>query len=105
MSANNQERNNYRLNVLKRFIRTIVCIIAFELVRIMAYLTIFMQYTATIVTGTPVRPLLDFGNRLSTYTYRLLRYSMLNENRQPFPFSELPSKNECEPQPSSIDFS
>lgn len=105
MSINNSPKNNYRLNVLKRLIRTIVCIIAFELVRIMVYLTIFMQYTATIITGTPVRPLLDFGNRLSTYSYRLLRYSMLNENKRPFPFSELPAEKECEPQPSSIDFS
>ncbi len=97
--------NINRVDILKRFIRTLICILAFELVRLMAYLTIFVQYLFTILSGKPIEPLLDFGCRLSTYACMLLRYSMLNDNRRPFPFSNLPEKEDCEKQASTIDYS
>lgn len=94
-----------RIGILKRFIRTMVCMLAFELVRILSYCTIFVQFAFSFVTGSPAAPLRDFGNRLSLYAYRLLRYSTLNDNRRPFPFADLPEEGECEAKSSSIDFS
>ncbi|WP_432738365.1 DUF4389 domain-containing protein [Maridesulfovibrio sp. FT414] len=94
-----------RIDILKRFIRTMVCMLAFELVRILSYCTIFVQFAFCVVTGSPAAALRDFGNRLSHYAYKLLRYSLLNENRRPFPFSDLPEEGECEAKSSTIDFS
>ncbi|WP_320171299.1 DUF4389 domain-containing protein [Maridesulfovibrio sp.] len=94
-----------RVDVLKRLVRTMICILAFELTRMLSYFTIFIQYAFLLAAGRPSEQLRDFGNRLSTYAYRLLRYAMLNDNRRPFPFSDLPAENECERQSSNIDFS
>lgn len=94
-----------RVDILKRFIRTLVCMLAFELVRALAYAIIFVQFAITLINGCPAEPLRSFGNKLSTYAYELLRYSTLNGNRQPFPFSNLPAEHQCERPASDIDYS
>ncbi len=94
-----------RIDILKRFVKTLVCMLAFELVRALAYAIIFVQFAITLINGCPAIPLRNFGNKLSTYAYEILRYSTLNGNKQPFPFSNLPADHQCEPPTSDIDYS
>ncbi|TIH11724.1 DUF4389 domain-containing protein [Marinifilum sp. JC120] len=94
-----------RIDIGKRFLRTIVCIIAFELVRIMAYTLIFIQYLFLLITGSHLEPLRNFAGMLSSYAYSLLRYSTLTSNVRPFPFSDLPADSEQSISPSDIDYS
>ncbi|WP_291325095.1 DUF4389 domain-containing protein [Desulfovibrio sp. UCD-KL4C] len=99
------ECKNSRIDILKRLLRTIVCIIAFALVRILVQAVVLFQYVYLLIFAKSSDPLRRFGNRLSAYTYQLLRYATLNDNRRPFPFSDLPETSNCEPPSSKIDFS
>lgn len=94
-----------RLDIAKRFLRTIICIIAFELVRTLTYATTFVLYIFLLISGKPSKTLQDFGNKLSCYAHSLLRYMTLNSNIRPFPFSDLPTDKDCKPSPSHINFS
>ena len=108
METNMRCQNNCnasRMNILKRFLRTIVCLIAFELLKTLAYTVIFVQFAITLVTGGHAEPLRNFSNKMSTYAYQILRYATLNSNRRPFPFSDLPGDYDCKPQSSNIDYS
>ncbi|WP_027720383.1 DUF4389 domain-containing protein [Maridesulfovibrio zosterae] len=94
-----------RTDILKRFIRTLICMFAFELIRMLTYAIVFVQFAISIITGKHSAPLRNFGNKLSRYTYEILRYATLNNNRKPFPFSNLPAEHQCEHQASDIDYS
>ncbi|MBI9112108.1 DUF4389 domain-containing protein [Maridesulfovibrio ferrireducens] len=102
---NFKDLKNNRLDILKRLLRTIVCMIAFELVRLLLQAVVMFQYAYLLILGKSSAPLRRFGNRLSTYTYQLLRYATLNDNMKPFPFSDLPETTRCESPVSRIDFS
>ncbi|MFW5500857.1 MULTISPECIES: DUF4389 domain-containing protein [unclassified Maridesulfovibrio] len=94
-----------RIAIGKRFLRTIVCIVAFELVRILAYAIIFVQYAFLLITGSHLTPLREFADRLSNYAFSLLKYATLNSNVRPFPFSDFPAESKKTPSSSDIDFS
>ncbi|CCO22760.1 DUF4389 domain-containing protein [Maridesulfovibrio hydrothermalis] len=100
-----KNHNIGRADILKRLIRTIICIIAFALVRILLHAIVFLQFIFLLVLTKHNEPLRSLGNKLTTYAYELLRYSTLNGNRRPFPFSNLPADNECERPTSDIDYS
>ena len=99
------ECKNSRIDIFKRLLRTIICMIAFELVRILFQAVVFFQYVYLLIFAKSSVPLRRFGNRLSAYTYQLLRYATLNDNLRPFPFSDLPETSNCESPSSKIDFS
>lgn len=103
--GNFTECKNSRVDIFKRLLRTIVCMIAFELVRILLQAVVFFQYAYLLISGKSSTPLRRFGNRLSIYTYQLLRYATLNDNRKPFPFSDLPETSGSDQPSSKIDFS
>lgn len=99
------EKTVSRIDVLKRLLRTIVCLIAFALVRIVLQAVVFLQFIFLLIVARHNEQLRSFGNKLSMYAYELMRYSTLNGNRRPFPFSSLPVDHECERPSSDIDFS
>ena len=94
-----------RIDILKRLLRTIVCIIAFALVRILIHAVVLFQYCYLLISGKSATPLRKFGNTLSLYAYDLLSYATLNNNRKPFPFSDLRESSGENTSPSDIDFS
>ncbi|WP_018124492.1 DUF4389 domain-containing protein [Desulfovibrio oxyclinae] len=91
--------NVERTGVLKRLAVTIVCLLVFELVRLLVQVSALFQYAWMLISKSYSAPLRNFNNRLSLYAYRLLRYATLNENARPFPFEEFPSSGEPAEEP------
>ncbi len=94
-----------RIDILKRLLRTIVCMIAFSLVKFLLQAVVLFQYAYLLVAGKSSAPLRRFGQRLSLYTFELLKYVTLNDNKKPFPFSDLPEGPNKNETPNHIDFS
>lgn len=93
-----------RLSIFSRLIVTIVCLIAYEILKIVVYACVAFQYIYLLIAGRSSEPLRIFCNRLSMYIYRILRYATLNENKRPFPFSSLPTDQETEKSVNKISF-
>lgn len=88
-----------RIDILKRLAVTLVCLLVFEIVRLIVQVSALFQYAWLLLSKSYSEPLRKFNNRLSLYAYRLLRYATLNENPKPFPFDEFPSKGESAEKP------
>lgn len=88
-----------RISILKRLAVTLVCLLVFELVRLIVQVSAMFQYAWLLLTKSYSEPLRRFNNRLSLYAYRLLRYATLNDNHRPFPFDEFPDKGEPADKP------
>ncbi|OQW90864.1 MAG: hypothetical protein BWK79_18530 [Beggiatoa sp. IS2] len=58
--------------------------------RIVIGITVLLQFGFLLFTGQLNEYLLDFGQKLSTYTYQIVRYLTFNSDEKPFPFSEWP---------------
>lgn len=93
-----------RMDILKRLLVTIVCLLVFELVRILVQATVLFQFLYMLIARKQSEPLRKFSNRLSWFVYKLLRYSTLNENGKPFPFSEFPKAGDCDRPSNTITF-
>ncbi len=81
-----------RMKILLRFLYSILYLLVFEILRLVVQLTVLFQYVYLLVVGKPSLPLRRFGNRVSDYTFRVLRYLTLNENVRPYPFSPFPDE-------------
>ncbi|KAB1442966.1 DUF4389 domain-containing protein [Pseudodesulfovibrio senegalensis] len=98
------EINVDRIVILKRFLITLVCLLVFELVRLLVQASVLFQFVYMLIARKNSEPLRRFSNRLSCFAYRLLRYSTLNENAKPFPFNEFPKAGDCDRPSSTITF-
>ena len=65
-------------------------------------LTTLFQYVYLLITLQHSEPVRAFANKVIGYGYRVWRFISLNENRRPFPFSELPG--EMEPPEKEVSF-
>jgi len=65
-------------------------------------LTTLFQYVYLLITLQHSEPVRAFANKVIGYGYRVWRFISLNENRRPFPFSELPG--EMEPPEGEVNF-
>ena len=52
---------------------------------------IFQLLYSLITKREPGQRVVDFGNRVSAYFYRVLRYLTHNEDEPPFPFDDFPA--------------
>lgn len=93
-----------RSAMLARLIRTIVCFIAFEFVRVGIILLVLFQFGHLLILAKRNDHVRKVSNRLSWYAYRLLRFATLNENGRPFPFGPLPADGDIEPPSRSVHF-
>ncbi len=93
-----------RFSILTRLLVTVVCFAAYEVVKILIYACVAFQYAYLLIAGKSSEPVKIFCNRLSMYAYRILRFTTLNDNERPFPFSSLPTENECEKSVDTIRF-
>ncbi|WP_147822295.1 DUF4389 domain-containing protein [Salidesulfovibrio onnuriiensis] len=93
-----------RMDILRRFLVTIVSLLVFELVRILVYATVFFQFLYMLIARRHSDPLRKFSNRMSCFAYRLLRYATLNDNSKPFPFSDFPKAGDCDRPSNTITF-
>ncbi len=81
-----------RMKILLRFLYSILYLLVFEILRLVVQVTVLFQYVYLLVVGKPSIQLRRFGNRVSDYTFRVLRYLTLNENARPYPFSPFPEE-------------
>ena len=95
----------YRKDILIRLLKTIVCLVAFEVVKGIMYVAVLFQYLYLFIARDHSEVLRRFCNRMSTYGYKLMRYAMLVENRAPFPFSEFPLVKDGEKPDAAPEFS
>ena len=58
-------------------------------------LTTLFQYVYLLVTLQHSEPVRVFANKVIGYGYRVWRFISLNDNRRPFPFTELPGELEA----------
>ncbi len=93
-----------RSSILKRLIHTVVCLIAFEVVKIAVVLLVLFQYAQMLILGKRNEHVRKLSNRLSWYAYRVLRFATLNENSRPFPFGPLPRDADVEAPTRSVQF-
>jgi len=77
-----------------RLILTILYLIIFEILKIVVQVTVLFQYVYLLITQRYNQPLRNFSNKVATYAYKIIRFSTLNDNHRPFPFSEFPAEME-----------
>ena len=85
-----------------RLLYTILFLFILGIVVIIAKVVVVFQFIYLFSTGKANESVRQFSNKISTYGYRVLRYITLNENRRPFPFTDL--SPELEPSEPQITF-
>ncbi|MEW6660120.1 MAG: DUF4389 domain-containing protein [Thermodesulfobacteriota bacterium] len=58
-------------------------------------LTTLFQYVYLLITLQHSEPVRSFANKVIGYGYHVWRFISLNDNRRPFPFTELPGEMEA----------
>jgi hypothetical protein len=80
-----------RVNTGFRILDTIFFAIVFSLLEtVMGALVIFQLGYSLVTERPPSKRVRDLGNRLSAFTYQILRYLTHNSGERPFPFSDFP---------------
>ena len=99
-----------RSDTLIRILYTILfAVIVQVLETVVGVVVVFQLLFALITKKEPGPRVTEFGNRVSTYFYRILRYLTHNDPRPPFPFDDFPEAVEpgpddleAEPPPASV---
>jgi len=81
-----------RKQIAIRGFYTILFMFVFEVVKGIIQFTVIFQFIYLFAAGTQSESLRSFCSKLSAYAYRVIRYITLNDNIQPFPFSEIPKE-------------
>lgn len=84
-----------RGKILIRLLITLLCLAVLSAVQFLIQVISLIQYAILLITLSHSEPLRNFSNRAAAYAYKLIRYVTLNENRRPFPFSDLPPEMEA----------
>lgn len=93
-----------RGNIAKRFAVTLVCMMVFEVVSLVVQIAALFQFGYLLIAKKRSEPLRLLCNRLSRFGYQIMRYTTLNDNTTPFPFSDFPSESDCEPPSKQVLF-
>ncbi len=91
-----------RKKIAFRFLYTLFFLVVFEILKVIVQVVVVFQYVYLFITRTHNDSLRRFCNKVSVFTYRVMRYVTLNENTNPFPFSDFPQ--EMEPPESEVHF-
>ena len=78
-----------------RLLYTVFFLIVFEILKIIIQVAVLFQYVYLFITKTYSNPVRRFSNKVSFYTYRVMRYVTLNENTLPFPFADFPEETDA----------
>lgn len=68
-----------------RIFYMIVVLILYGVSRVVLGAVLVFQICYVLFTGTPHKPLLEFGQSLAIYTYQLVMYLTFNSDIRPFP--------------------
>jgi hypothetical protein len=83
-----------RSQVVTRLLITILFLPINGIVNATIVLTTLFQYVYLLITMQHSEPLRVFANKVIAYGYHVWRFISLNDNRRPFPFTELPGEME-----------
>jgi len=86
-----------------RLLYTILFAVILDVAKMIIQLITVFQFIYLLITRQYSEPARRFANRLSAYTYRVMRYLTLNDNTRPFPFQEFPSEMEAPVEKVSFD--
>ena len=98
-----EEQKVSRGKVGVRLLYTLLYLIVFEVLKLVIQITVLFQFVYLLITQKYSEPLRNFSNKVSTYAYQVIRYTTLNDNHRPFPFSEFPSEMEKPEEPVKFD--
>jgi hypothetical protein len=83
-----------RKSIVIRLLFTVFFLIVFEILKTILQVTVIFQYVYLLITKSYSNPLRRFSDKVSVYTYRVMRYMTLSDNDKPFPFSDFPGEME-----------
>ena len=79
-----------RKDILIRLLYAILYLLVFEVIKLIIQIIVVFQYIYLFITRSHNDAVRNFSNKLSTYTYDVMRYLTLNKNQRPFPFTDFP---------------
>jgi hypothetical protein len=89
-----------RKRIAIRLLYTIVYLVVLEILKLIIQAVVVFQYIHLLITRRTSEPVRRFGNKVSTYAYRVMRYVTAAENPLPFPFNDFPEEIEPPEQPA-----
>ncbi len=95
------------MNVWMRLLFMLLFGVIYAVTRIVLIAVVILQFMWVLFTADKNRPLLSFGNQLSTFVYQIYRYLTFNTECRPFPFSDWPGDTALitDEQETDIDLS
>jgi len=78
------------MNVWMRLLFMLLFAAVYAVTRFVLVAVVMLQFMWVLFTADKNRPLLSFGNQLSTFVYQIYRYLTFNTECRPFPFADWP---------------
>lgn len=83
-----------RKKIAFRLLYTVFFLIVLEIIKLIIQITVFFQYLYLFAAKSYSDRLRRFTNKVSVYGYRVMRYVTLNENTNPYPFTDFPKETD-----------
>jgi hypothetical protein len=81
-----------RKNIAIRLLYTVLYLVIFEVIKLIVQIAVVFQYIYLLITLSYNDSVRSFSNKVSTYTYEVMRYLTLNQNQRPFPLNDFPAE-------------
>jgi hypothetical protein len=89
MELDEQTNENIKkINTWKRIGFILIFSVIIGLVRTLLWGVILLQIISTLLTGSPNKNILNFGQKLAAYTYHILLFLTFNTDETPYPFAD-----------------
>src|SRR5208337_1564817 len=86
-----------------RLIYTLLFLVILSVMHFLIQMMVLIQYVVLLITRSYSEPLRSLSNKAAVYVYRLIRYTTLNDNTRPFPFTEFPREMDRPQEPARFD--
>jgi len=86
-----------------RLIYTLLFLVILSVMHFLIQMMVLIQYVVLLITRSYSEPLRSLSNKAAVYVYRLIRYTTLNDNTRPFPFTEFPREMDRPEEPVKFD--
>ncbi|SPJ15454.1 Glucose-1-phosphate thymidylyltransferase, long form [Syntrophobacter sp. SbD2] len=86
-----------------RLIYTLLFLVILSVMHFLIQMMVLIQYVVLLITRSSSEPLRSLSNKAAVYVYRLIRYTTLNDNTRPFPFTEFPREMDRPEEPVKFD--
>jgi hypothetical protein len=86
-----------------RLLFTLLFLVILSMMHLAIQVLVAIQYVILLITKKYSEPLRSFSNKAAAYVYRLIRYTTLNDNTCPFPFTDFPRELEQPEETARFD--